>query len=46
MIHQNRTLVKLTNGWARNVRPEKLVGLQFYNQRKSGEGENNFVFLE
>ena len=42
MIHQNRTLVKLTNGWARNVRPQELIGLQFYSQRKSGEGENNF----
>lgn len=42
MIHQNRTLVKLTNGWARNVRPQELTGLQFYSQRKSGEGENNF----
>ena len=26
--------------------PQELTGLQFYNQRKSGEGENFSVFLE
>ena len=38
--------MKLTSGWARTAVSRELSGLQFCNQRKSGEGEKTFVFLE
>ena len=39
--------MRLTSGQVRNATPQELTGLQFYNQRKSGEWEKNFfVFLE
>ena len=37
----------LQAGWWEDVTPQELTGLQFYNQRKSGEWEKSFfVFLE
>ena len=38
-------LVRLASGEARNAAPSELSGLQFYNQRKSGEGEKT-IFLK
>ena len=37
-IDQYRTLVRLTSRQARDAAPWGLSGLQFYNQRQSGEG--------
>ena len=36
-------LLRLTSGWARNAAYRELTGLQFYSQRKSEEGEKNFL---
>jgi len=38
-------LVRFTSGWPRNAMPQELSGLQFYNQRKSGEWEKTFFVL-
>ena len=39
--------MRFTRRLVRNVMPQEFTELQFYNQRKSGEGEKNFfVFLE
>ena len=41
------TELKLTSRQVKNAAPQELLGLQFYNQKKSGKGKKNiFVFPE
>ena len=37
-------IVRLTSGWVRGAARQVLSGLQFYNQKKIGEGEKT-IFL-
>ena len=37
-------LVRLTSSGSEEATTQELTGLQFYNQRKSGEGEKNKCF--
>ena len=38
--------MRFTSGQVRKAVSQNLLGLQFYNQSKSGEGEKNFDLLE